>query len=41
MNEHKEEIKVLGHEAEPGYKNIFYIVFVIAVVYLIITMVAS
>ncbi len=41
MNEHKEEIKVLGHEPEPGYKQIFYIVFAVAVLYLIVTLVAS
>ena len=38
MNEEKEEKTELGHEpeSEPGYRRIFYIVFLIAVLYLCI-----
>lgn len=41
MNKEKEEITELGHEPEPGYRTIFYIVFLIAVLYLVIIMAAT
>ena len=41
MNKEKEEKTELTHEPEPGYKTIFYIVFVIAVLYLVIIMGAA
>lgn len=36
MSKHKkdEELKELGHEAVPGYKSVFYAVFVVAGLYL-------
>lgn len=38
MNKDKEGRTDLGHEPELEYKNIFYIVFSIAVLYLVIIM---
>ena len=38
MNEKKEGITEHGHEPEPGYRTIFYIVFLVAVLYLVIIM---
>jgi hypothetical protein len=38
MNEEKEERTELRHEPEPGYRKIFYIVFLIAILYLVIIM---
>jgi len=38
MNKEKEGRTELRHEPEPGYRAIFYIVFSIAVLYLLIIM---
>lgn len=36
MNQEKQGKTELSHEPEPGYRTIFYIVFGIAVVYLVV-----
>ena len=41
MNIEKEHRTEPGHESEPVYKKVFYIVFLIAVLYLVIIMAAS
>jgi hypothetical protein len=38
MSREKERGTELRHEPEPGYKTIFYIVFFVAVLYLLIIM---
>lgn len=38
MSKEKEGSKELRHEPEPGYRTIFYIVFVVAVLYLLLIM---
>lgn len=38
MNKEKEGRTELRHEPEPGYRTIFYIVFAIAVLYLVVIM---
>lgn len=34
MDEQRKEITELKHEAAPGYRNVFYIVFAIGIIYL-------
>ncbi len=41
MNKEKEGRTELRHEPEPGYRTIFYIVFSIAVLYLVVIMAAT
>lgn len=41
MNQEQEGKAELRHEPEPGYRTIFHVVFLIAVVYLVIIMVAT
>ncbi len=36
MNDNKEERMEIKHEAEPGYKGIFYVVFAVTALYLCI-----
>ena len=41
MNKEKEGRTELTHEPEPGYRTIFYVVFFIAVLYLVVIMGAA
>lgn len=41
MSKEKEGRADLTHESEPGYKTIFYVVFLIAALYLIVIMAAT
>jgi len=41
MNQEKEGKPELRHEPEPGYRRIFYVVFFMAVLYLVIIMGAT
>lgn len=41
MNQEKDGKTELRHEPEPGYRTIFHVVFLIAVVYLAIIMAAT
>lgn len=39
MKEHDEEVMELRHDAVPGYRPAFYVVFAVTVIYLIFVMV--
>lgn len=41
MNKKEEEKTELRHEPEPKYRTIFYIVFLVAVLYLVVIMMAA
>ena len=41
MEKEKKEVTELRHEPEPKYRTIFYIVFLAAVLYLVVIMMAA
>jgi hypothetical protein len=38
MKEHDEEVMELSHDAVPGYRPVFYVVFAVTVIYLVYVM---